>query len=184
MRMRITPKALHRRLQQLARQSNPVNLTGCMKHVGMAVRRDIVRALDNQRSPQIIGPSYVQDKAGQPFARLAPSTTHGRIQRGKGRKRRKRRMGLKAAERQAARMGREKALIDSGDMRKRITYTVTHGRGGVIVRIGSSVHYSKYHQTGFRDRGGGRVAARPFVGANHGTLLACRTRILKRITKR
>ena len=75
MRMRITPKALHRRLQQLARQSNPVNLTACMKHVGMAVRRDIVRALDNQRSPEIIGPSYVQDKAiPSEGGALAPKT--------------------------------------------------------------------------------------------------------------
>lgn len=184
MRMKVTPQQVHRRLEQILRQSNPINLTGAMTHVAQAVRRDIVTALDDQRTPELVGPRSVRGKAGQKFAPLAPSTAHGRITRGKGRKRRRRRMGLKAAERQAARMGKTKALIDSGELRKRITYTVRRQPGGILVRIGSAVHYSKYHQTGFRHRHGGRVEARPFVGTNRATMAKARLRILKRITAR
>lgn len=173
MRMRITPKALHRRLQQLARQSNPVNLVQCMEHVGQAVRRDIIRSFSEQRSPEIIGPEYVQDKARSRWAPLAESTVKAKRRRGRytrGRKRTRHTRGL---------AGRLRTLVDTETLRNRITYTVSRERGGVIVRIGTGVHYGKYHQTGTK-----RMPARPFIGTSRATLAKAALRILSRITKR
>lgn len=179
MAKKVSAAYVAKRMKRLARQSEPRSFSGVLRHVGMAIRRDIVRAFAEERAPEIIPPGQGEQLAGMKWKPLAESTRRARARKGKsarGRKRGKYTRGL---------AGKVKALQDTGHMRRAVGQSTSRSRGRARAMAGertSGPFYSLFHQRGAR-RGRWVLPARPFIGMAKRTLDEAIRRIMRHVTK-
>ena len=168
-------KQLEKRIRRLAKNAGPDSIMVPMRHVAASIKRDIVKGLGAERSPELMGPQEVAAHAGTAFAPLAPSTIKHRLKKAAHADRRKRGAATERLR------GRIKTLQDEGIMRSSIAHDVAKVLGGVLARAGVtnalvqgvSVFYAMFHQFGTST-----MPARPFVGMKRDTVRRALRRIL------
>lgn len=162
MPQRVSASQLNKRLNQLADGCTPQQQKESMEHIGQTIRRTIIRGFDDETAPEIVpGGSEAQSAAGKPWAPLAEST-----------------------KRTKAAVGKEKKLVMSGAMKRRISYDVTVTIDSCRVEVGTNVQstegapYPVYIQSSTT-----KMPARPFIGSDEDDVDDAIDRILEGIIR-